>query len=52
MIILLPLLICIVGAFMYALATNPKLSEMGRLMFWVGLLASLLRSEAFISLVK
>ena len=42
MIILLPLLICVVGLMMYALAANPKLVEVGRMMFWVGLLAFLL----------
>jgi Na+/phosphate symporter len=30
-----------VGALMYALATNPKLSEIGRLMFFVGLIVAL-----------
>ena len=41
MVILLPLLVCIVGLLMYALSTNPKLAEIGRIMFWVGLLVSL-----------
>ena len=46
MIILLPLLVCIVGLLMYALATNPKLVEIGRIMFWVGLLVTLWGSGA------
>ncbi len=36
------LLVCIVGLLMYALATNPKVSEIGRIMFAFGLLAFLL----------
>lgn len=43
MIILLPLLIAIIGVLAYALASNPKLSEIGRIMFACGLLVFLLR---------
>jgi Na+/phosphate symporter len=42
MVIFLPLLVSIVGLLMYALSANPKVSEIGRIMFWVGLLAFLL----------
>jgi hypothetical protein len=42
MIILLPLLIAIVGALMFGLCANGKLVEIGRLMFFAGLLAFLL----------
>ncbi len=35
--IILPLLVAVVGVLIYALATNAKLSEIGRLMFFVGL---------------
>lgn len=42
MLIYLPELICVIGLVVYALATNPKASECGRLMFWTGLLATLL----------
>lgn len=35
--IILPLLLAVCGALLYALATNGKLSEMGRIMFFVGL---------------
>src|SRR4029077_5599561 len=42
MIILLPLLVALVGILVYALSTNPKWSEIGRLMFACGLLAFLL----------
>jgi hypothetical protein len=42
MIVLLPLLVAVVGVLMYALATNPKVAEMGRIAFFAGLLAFLL----------
>lgn len=38
----LPLLVCIAGALVYALAANPKLVEMGRLAFFAGMLAFLM----------
>lgn len=40
--IYLSLLIALVGCLMYALATNPKLCELGRIMFFCGLLAFLM----------
>lgn len=40
--IVLSALVCIVGALIYAFATNPKLAEIGRLSFFAGLLAFLL----------
>lgn len=40
--IVLSALVCIVGALMYALAANPKVSELGRISFFAGLLAFLL----------
>ena len=43
MTIIVSLLVCLVGVLMHALSTNGKLSEIGRMMFWVGLLAFLLR---------
>lgn len=46
MIGVLALLVCIAGALAYALSVNPKLQEMGRLAFAVGLLAFLLGSAA------
>ena len=38
------LLVAVIGLLMYALAANPKLQEVGRLMFGCGLLAFLLGS--------
>lgn len=35
-------LVCIIGLLCYALATNPKVVEIGRIMFAMGLLATLL----------
>lgn len=45
MIIFVSLLVALVGVLMYALATNAKLIEIGRMCFWVGLLAFLMRLE-------
>ena len=42
MIIYLSLLVCIVGALMFALSNNGKVSALGQDMFWCGLLAFLL----------
>ena len=36
--IIWPLLIAVAGALLYALAANPKLAELGRIMFFCGLL--------------
>jgi Na+/phosphate symporter len=38
----LPLLVCIIGLLVYALSTNPKAQELGRIAFAFGLLVSLL----------
>jgi hypothetical protein len=46
MIIYLPLLISIIGLLMYVLASNPKIVEIGRIMFWTGLLAFLMGGGA------
>lgn len=37
-----PLLVAILGALMYALCVNPKLAEMGRILFFVGALGCVL----------
>jgi len=42
MLIYFSLLVALVGVLMYALCINPKLAEIGRLMFASGLLAFLL----------
>ena len=41
MLIYLSLLVAIVGLLMYALSANPKVSDIGRIMFAAGLLAFL-----------
>ena len=42
MTIVFSLLISLIGLLMYVLASNPKVVEIGRIMFWTGLLAFLL----------
>lgn len=42
MVIYIPLLVAILGVLMYALATNGKIQEIGRIMFFCGLLTFLL----------
>lgn len=41
MTILVPLLVAIAGALIYALSANPKMSELGRILFSVGALWSI-----------
>lgn len=41
LIIILPLLVCLVGLLVYALSANPKVAELGRIMFACGLLLTL-----------
>jgi hypothetical protein len=52
MIILFPFLICLVGVLTYALAANPKVGEIGRIMFAFGLLACLMGSGQMVALFK
>jgi len=53
MIIGLTLLVALIGVLMYALCANPKLQEIGRIMFFCGLLAFLLGSAGeLIKLVR
>lgn len=42
MLIYLSLLVALLGVFTYALSSNPKLQEIGRISFFCGLLAFLL----------
>lgn len=43
LIIAIALLIAVAGLLLYALAANPKVQEIGRIMFFDGLLVTLLR---------
>lgn len=53
MTIYLSLLVALVGVLMYALCTNPKLQEIGRISYFAGLLAFLLRvSDAAVHILK
>lgn len=51
MIVGLALLVCIIGLLVYVLAGNPKVSELGRIAFGMGLLAFLLQVREVISLL-
>ena len=52
MFLIIAVLVMLVGVLMYALSSNPKLAEIGRLMLFAGLLAFLLLygSQAAVSL--
>jgi hypothetical protein len=41
LVLTLPLIIALVGLVTYAVTANAKLGEIGRIMFWTGLLAFL-----------
>jgi hypothetical protein len=41
MTILVPLLVCVIGILVYALSTNGKVQEMGRIAYGAGLLVTL-----------
>jgi len=43
---MIQLIVCLAGLLMYVLASNPKVMELGRMMFWTGLLAFLLGGHA------
>jgi hypothetical protein len=43
---MIALIIAVIGLLMYALAANGKVVEIGRIMFWTGLLAFLLGGAA------
>jgi Na+/phosphate symporter len=49
---MIQLIVCVVGLLMYVLASNPKVSEIGRIMFWTGLLSFLLGGHAVIPFVR
>jgi SpoU rRNA methylase family enzyme len=46
MIIFLSLLVCVIGLLVYALSSNGKVAEMGRIAYAMGLLAFLLQVPA------
>jgi len=53
MIIYVSVLVALIGVLMYALSANPKLVEIGRISFAVGLLAFLLRvSSDLVPVIK
>ena len=50
MTIYVSLLVALIGVLVYAFAANPKLSEIGRLSFFAGLLAFLIQFSGRVSL--
>jgi Na+/phosphate symporter len=53
MIIYVSLLVALIGLLMYAFAANPKLQEIGRVSFFCGLLAFLLRvTDTLVPLIR
>jgi Na+/phosphate symporter len=52
MIIYLSLLICIIGLLVYALSKDGRVQEIGRLMFFAGLLAFLLTGGAVLDVIR
>ena len=53
MVILVTLLVALVGLLMFALCTNPKLIEIGKISYFCGLLATLLRfTSGTVSILK
>jgi hypothetical protein len=42
MMIFLAPAVCIIGLVLFAVTANPKAAEIGKVMFWTGLLATLL----------
>lgn len=44
-------LVMLAGVLMYALCTNPKLADIGRIMFACGLLAILLQGQLLLKIV-
>ena len=52
MVIYFPLLVALIGVLMYALCTNGKLTEIGRILFWTGALAFLLDAHQLTTLIR
>jgi hypothetical protein len=52
MVIALPLLVCLVGLVVYLIAKDGKIAEVGRCMFWVGLLVTLYYGGPFFARVR
>jgi hypothetical protein len=51
MIIMIQLLAALAGILMYALCANPKLAEIGRILFFAGILTFLLNASQVISIL-
>jgi hypothetical protein len=42
---ILQLIVAVIGLLMYVLATNPKINEIGRILFWTGTLTFLMATH-------
>jgi uncharacterized membrane protein len=51
MILTIAALVTVLGALIYAFATNPKMTELGRIMFFAGLLCVLLNVGGVVGLL-
>jgi hypothetical protein len=51
MIIFFSLLVSVVGLLIYVLATQPKVVEIGRMMFWTGLLVFMFHSAGAVAVI-
>lgn len=49
MLLALPLLVCIIGLLIYMLAEKAKVAEVGKIMFWTGLLVTLAQGGVVVS---
>ncbi len=45
LITIIPFLVAIIGLLMFALSSNSKVAEIGKIMFWTGLLVTLFVSS-------
>ncbi len=52
MIVGLDFAVLLIGLLMYALCVNLKLAEIGRTMFWCGLLALLLNGDKVLAFIR
>lgn len=50
--VLLSLLVCVLGLLVYALSSNPKVAELGRISYFAGLLVFLFQVERVVSFLR
>jgi TM2 domain-containing membrane protein YozV len=52
MIVFLPLLVALIGALTYALSNNGKVAEIGRILFWTGMLVFLFSADKLVTVIR